>query len=94
MRALDRRIADPDARIRQDVEASGTTPTNIFGVGPILAAKIIDLVGNIRRFPTKGHFASYAGVTPVAVSSGDVVRHRLWLAGNRRLKVTPCAGSP
>ena len=43
------------------------------------------MVGDIRRFPTKGHFASYAGVAPVAVSRGEVIRHRLSLAGNRRL---------
>jgi transposase len=85
VRALNRRIADLDARICQEVEASGTTLTDIFGVGPILAAKIIALVGDARRFPTKGHFASYAGVAPVEVSSGEVVRHRLSLAGNRRL---------
>jgi transposase len=77
VRALNRRIADLDARIRQEVEASGTTLTDIFGVGPIVAAKIIALVGDVRRFPTKGHFASYAGVAPVEVSSGEVVRHRL-----------------
>ncbi|MDQ5812891.1 MAG: IS110 family transposase [Actinomycetota bacterium] len=50
-----------------------------------MAAKIIALVGDVRRFPTKGHFASYAGVAPVEVSSGEVVRHWLSLAGNRRL---------
>lgn len=85
VRALNRRIADLDTRIREEVEASGTALTDIFGIGPILAAKIIALVGDIRRFPTKGHFASYAGVAPVEVSSGEVVRHRLSLAGNRRL---------
>jgi transposase len=85
VRALNRRILDLDARIREEVEASGTTLTDIFGVGPILAAKIIALVGDTRRFPTKGHFASYAGVAPVEASSGEVVRHRLSLAGNRRL---------
>jgi transposase len=85
VRALNRRISDLDARIREEVEASGTALIDIFGVGPILAAKIIALVGDTRRFPTKGHFASYAGVAPVEVSSGEVVRHRLSLAGNRRL---------
>jgi transposase len=85
VRALNRRIADLDARIREEVEVSGTALTDVFGIGPILAAKIIALVGDIRRFPTKGHFASYAGVAPVEVSSGEVVRHRLSLAGNRRL---------
>jgi transposase len=85
VRALNRRIVDLDARIREEVEASGTALSDIFGVGPILATKIIALVGDTRRFPTKGHFASYVGVAPVEDSSGEVVRHRLSLAGNRRL---------
>jgi transposase len=67
------------------VEASGTTLTEIFGIGPILAARIIGTVGNVARFPTKAHFASYAGTAPVEASSGEVVRHRLSLAGNRKL---------
>ena len=37
------------------------------------------------RFPTKGHFASYSGTAPVEASSGKVVRHRLSMAGNRKL---------
>jgi transposase len=54
-------------------------------VGPILAAKIIGTVGSVARFPTKAHFASYSGTAPVEASSGEVVRHRLSLAGNRKL---------
>ncbi len=85
VRALDRRIAQLDERIGVEVEASGTTLTEIFGVGPILAAKILGIVGDVSRFPSKAHFASYAGVAPIEASSGEVVRHRLSLAGNRRL---------
>jgi transposase len=85
VRALDRKIADLSWRIEAEVEASGTTLTQIFGIGPILAARIIGTVGNVARFPTKAHFASYAGTAPVEASSGDVVRHRLSLAGNRKL---------
>jgi transposase len=85
VRTLDRKIADLNGRIEAEVEASGTTLTEIFGIGPILAAKIIGTVGNMVRFPTKAHFASYAGTAPVEASSGEVVRHRLSLAGNRKL---------
>src|SRR5215210_335487 len=85
VRALDRRIAELDERIAVEVEASGTTLTEVFGVGPILAAKIVGIVGNVGRFPSKAHFASYAGVAPIEASSGEVVRQRLSLAGNRRL---------
>jgi transposase len=85
IRMLQRKIANLDGRIEAEVEASGTTLTEIFGVGPILAAKIIGAVGDVARFPTKAHFASYSGTAPVEASSGEVVRHRLSLAGNRHL---------
>jgi transposase len=85
VRTLDRKIADLNARIEVEVEASGTSLTQIFGVGSILAATIIGAVGSVARFPSKGHFASYSGTAPVEASSGEVMRHRLSLAGNRKL---------
>ncbi|HYQ85552.1 MAG TPA: transposase [Rubrobacter sp.] len=85
VRMLDRKIADLNGRIEAEVEASGTTLTQIFGIGPILAATILGTVGDVARFPTKAHFASYSGTAPVEASSGKVVRHRLSLAGNRKL---------
>ena len=85
VRTLGRKIADLNERIEAEVEASGSTLTEIFGIGPILAARIIGTVGDVMRFPTKAHFASYSGTAPVEASSGEVVRHRLSLAGNRHL---------
>jgi transposase len=84
VRTLDRKIADLNGRIEAEVEASGTTLTQIFGIGPILAARIIGTVGDVGRFPTKAHFASYSGTAPLEASSGEV-RHRLSLRGNRKL---------
>ena len=55
VRTLNRKITDLNERIEAEVEASGTTLTQIFGVGPILAATIIGAVGNVGRFPSKGH---------------------------------------
>jgi len=74
VRTLDRKIADLNERIEAEVQASGTTLPEIFGIGPILAARIIGTVGNVKRFPTKAHFASYSGTAPVEASSGEVVR--------------------
>ena len=62
-----------------------TTLTEINGVGPINAAKILAEVGDVRRFPSRHHFASYTGTAPIDVSSGDNNRHRLNRGGNRRL---------
>jgi transposase len=41
VRTLDRKIADLNGRIEAEVDASGSTLTEIFGVGPILAARIL-----------------------------------------------------
>jgi transposase len=85
VRTLDRKIVDLNTRLEAEVDASGSTLTEIFGVGPILAATILGTVGDVGRFPTKAHFASYSGTAPVEASSGKVVRHRLSLGGNRKL---------
>jgi hypothetical protein len=58
VRTLDRRIAELDQSIATEMKASGTMLTEIFGVGPILAAKILGIVGDVSRFPSKAHFAS------------------------------------
>ncbi|HWS82052.1 MAG TPA: hypothetical protein VN178_13625, partial [Rubrobacter sp.] len=47
VRTLDRKVADLNERIEAEVDASGTTLTRIFGVGPILAARIIGAVGDV-----------------------------------------------
>jgi len=72
-------------RIRTAVAASGTTLCDIRGIGPIGAAIILGSVGDITRFPTAGHFASYNATAPIEASSGDRRRHRLNPGGNRKL---------
>jgi transposase len=67
------------------VTASGTTLTDIVGIGPVCAAIIIGFTGDVTRFPTKGHFATYNATAPVEASSGDRPRHRLNPRGNRKL---------
>jgi transposase len=82
---LDQRLAAMKKKIAQVLAASPTALTDVTGVGPILAARIIGEVGDVRRFPSRHHFASYTGTAPVDVSSGDNNRHRLNRGGNRRL---------
>ncbi len=72
-------------RINVALAASGTSLTTISGVGPICAAMIIGESGNIDRFKSKHHFASYNATAPVEASSGPKVRHRLNQRGNRKL---------
>ncbi len=82
---LSARLKTSKRRITAAVRASGTTLTEIRGLGPITAAIIIGHTGNIDRFPTKARFASYNGTAPVDASSGPKVRHRLNSRGNRQL---------
>jgi transposase len=82
---LDEQLDDIEARIARAVTASGTSVTNVYGIGPITAAIIVGRVGDIARFPTAGHFARYNGTAPIETSSGARVRHRLNRRGDRRL---------
>jgi transposase len=82
---LDRRIASVQARIKTAVAQSKTSLVELFGVGPVLAAKLLGEVGDVRRFPIKHHFAAHTGTAPLEASSGQVVRHRLSRSGDRKL---------
>jgi transposase len=84
-RGLEVEISALESRIAEAVTESRTTLIGLFGIGPILAAKILGRVGDARRFPSAARFASYCGVAPIEASSGDVVRHRLSRAGDRQL---------
>jgi transposase len=82
---LEQRIASVEARIKAAVAESKTTLVELFGVGPVLAATFLGEVGDISRFPSKHHFAAHTGTAPLEASSGQVVRHRLSRAGDRKL---------
>jgi transposase len=85
VRRLDRRIAEATTTLSAAVAASGTTLTDLHGIGNVIAAKILARTGAVSRFRSEHAFASYCGVAPIEVSSGDVQRHRLSRAGDRQL---------
>jgi len=82
---LDRSLKASKNRIADAVQASGTSLTDIVGVGPIGAATIIGYTKDVSRFPTRDHYASYNATAPIEASSGGNKRHRLNLRGNRIL---------
>jgi transposase len=82
---LDSAMRASKRRVAAAVAASGTTLTEIHGVGPIIAAMIIAQTGDITRFPSCGHYASYNATAPIEASSGPKARHRLNPRGNRQL---------
>jgi transposase len=85
VRTADRDLAALKTRITTAVTASSTTVTEVFGVGPVLAAYLIGYSGDVERFPTAGHYARDNGTAPIEASSGPRVRHRLNPRGNRQL---------
>ncbi|MEU5786314.1 transposase [Micromonospora purpureochromogenes] len=85
LRRLDRRIAAATATLSAAVVASDTTLTDLHGIGDVTAAKILVRSGVVNSFRSESAFASYCGVAPIEVSSGDIQRHRLSRAGDRQL---------
>jgi transposase len=67
------------------LKATGTTLTNLHGIGPSGAARLLVEVADITRFPSKAHFGSWNGTAPIDASSGDQLRHRLSRKGNRQI---------
>ncbi len=82
---LDVQLKESHRRIKTAVKASGTSLTELYGVGPILACELIGYTGDVRRFTTRDQYASYAGVAPVERSSGGRIFFRLSRRGNRQL---------
>jgi transposase len=85
LRHLDAQLRESKAKLTAAVAASGTSLTQIFGVGPVIAAAIIGDACDISRFASRDRFAACNGTAPVEVSSGSRKVHRLSLRGNRRL---------
>ena len=85
IRRLDREIKANKTLIRTAVTGSDTTVTDVYGVGPIVAAFLIGYTDDIGRFASADHYASYNGTAPIEVSSGGKKRHRLSMRGNRKL---------
>jgi transposase len=85
LRRIDAQLRDTKKKVAVAVRASGTTVTEIFGVGPVIAATVIGAVVDVTRFPGRDHFAACNGTAPIEVSSGNRKIHRLSRRGNRRL---------
>jgi transposase len=85
LRRIDAQLRDTRKRLTVAVRASGTTVTEVFGVGPVVAATVIGYVADAFRFPSRDNFAAYNGTAPIEVSSGNRKIYRLSRRGNRRL---------
>ena len=85
IRHLDAQRREARKKLAAAVTASGTSLTEVSGVGPVIAAAVIGDVITVARFPSRDHFAACNGTAPAGVSSGQRKIYRLSLRGNRRL---------
>lgn len=85
IRRLDREITANKAEIRRAVTAADTTVTEIYGVGPVIAAFLVGYGPPITQFETADKYAAYNGTAPIEVSSAGKGKHRLSRRGNRTL---------
>jgi transposase len=77
-----------DKELTELLRSTGTSLLDLNGIGPTGAARLLVDVGDVARFPDRGHFASWNGTAPIDASSGDHVRHRLSRQGNRQINRT------
>lgn len=82
---IDQQLRELRNRLADIVAASGTSLTGIFGVGPVIAATVLGITGEVTRFRTADRFAAYAGTAPIEASSGPRTVFRLSRRGNRQL---------
>jgi transposase len=68
-------VADQAVKATAAADPIATALQQLPGLGPVLALMIRAEVGDIRRFPTGGHLASYAGLVPRVEQSAGHVRH-------------------
>ena len=61
IRALDARLK----AIEAEIAALVTTLTSMYGIGPVIAGRILAETGDISRFATKDKFASYNGTASI-----------------------------
>jgi transposase len=85
LRRIDVQTRDTKKKLTVAVRAAGTTVTEIFGVGPVVAGTVTGCVVDVSRFGGRDHFAACNGTAPIEVSSGNRKIHRLSRRGNRRL---------
>ncbi len=82
---IETKVKNATAELKAIVAARGSRLMSIYGVGPVVAARILADVGDVGRFADRNRFASWTGTAPLDASSGQNNRHRLSRAGNRRM---------
>lgn len=74
---LEKQIEDLEVQLKAELKmhADAQRLKSMPGVGDILGATIYLEIGEVGRFPTAAHLASYAGLVPLVHASGGHIFH-------------------
>ena len=87
VRDLDTRLKKITAERARVLAERGTSLTELDGIGPVVATRLLGRTGHAGRFASASAFANYAGAAPVEVASAQKARHRLPRGGDRQLNL-------
>jgi transposase len=85
IQALVVQLKELEKQLRAAVSARMPSLLDLPGVGPVVAGTVLAEVGEVQRFPSAHHFATYCGAAPVERGSGQNTRMQINPGGNRRL---------
>lgn len=88
VRSLDGQLTKIVTQMTTALEEYDDGLLEVDGIGPVLATRLIGRTGRPSRFRSSDAFASYTGVAPIEVSSGQRTTHRLSRSGDRTLNST------
>lgn len=84
---LDREVALVEGELQQQANSNVDLLMSVPGFGYRLASLFLYEVGDVKRFPTPGHLASWIGIVPRDESSGEVEHFgHIHKQGSRRLR--------
>lgn len=67
LRRVDALLRETKKKLAVAVRASGTSLTEVFGVGPVIATTVIGDVRDVSRFGSRDRFAAYNATWPGAL---------------------------
>lgn len=88
LRFLQNEIALVEKELKIIVPKTGLKLETLTGVDTVVAAKLINYIGDINRFSSANKLAKCAGIAPTKKSSGKKLRHKKTKGGRRRLNAT------
>ena len=68
---LQNQVSKLDEKIAVLLRSLGTTIETIPGIGPVLGAIIVSVIGDINRFSHASKLVAYAGIDPTVKQSGE-----------------------